>query len=326
MSQASRRRFLTAAGILLAKPDAIAQQAQRVYRIGYLGATSPSARLHLDALLDALRRLGYVEGRNLAIEARWANGNLASLPALARSLVALKVDVIYTSGTPASLAAKQATSTIPIVFGSLAFPDKTGLVASIARPGGNLTGTAFLGPEYGKRLELLREVSPRLASVALLYPDKNPASVLAMEETQRWAKRLGITLRPYGIRGSDGFETAFAAITRDRPGALMTTADPLITSHREQIVAFAVKNRLLSIFPIPEIVEAGGLMSYGQSISAMLGQTALLIDRILKGARPADLPVEQPIKFDLVVNLKAAKSLGISIPSSIMLRADRMIE
>lgn len=326
MSQVSRRRFLTAAGILLARPDAIAQQAQRVYRIGYLGPTSPSAKLHLDALLDGLRRLGYIEGRNLAIETRWADGNLASLPALARSLVALKVDVIYTSGTPASLAAKQATSTIPIVFGSVAFPDKTGLVASIARPGGNATGTAFLGPEYGKRLELLREVSPRLASVALLYPDKNPASLLAVEETQRWAKRLGIALRPYGIHGSEGFETAFAAITRDRPGALMTTADPLITSHREEIVAFAVKNRLLSIFPIPEIVEAGGLMSYGQSISAMLGQTVLLIDRILKGARPADLPVEQPIKFDLVINFKAAKSLGISIPRSIVLRADRVIE
>lgn len=326
MSQIPRRQFLIAAAVLLAGPDAIAQQAQRVYRIGYLTPASSSRRFSLDALLEGLRKLGYIEGRNLAMETRWADGNLASLPALARSLVELKVDVICTQGTPASLAAKQETSTIPIVFNSLAFPDKTGVVASLARPGGNATGTAFLGPEYGKRLELLREVSPRLASVALLYPDKNPASVLAVEETQRWAKQLGIALRPYGIHGSEGFETAFAAITRDRPGGLMTTADPLITSHRKEIVAFVVKNRLLSIFPIPDIAEAGGLMSYGQSTSAMWGQTALLIDRILKGARPADLPIEQPVKFDLVINLKAARSLGIAIPKSILARADRVIE
>ena len=326
MSQASRRRFLTAAGILLAKPDAIAQQAQRVYRIGYLGATSPSARLHLDALLDALRRLGYVEGRNLAIEARWANGNLASLPALARSLVALKVDVIYTSGTPASLAAKQATSTIPIVFGSLAFPDKTGLVASIARPGGNLTGTAFLGPEYGKRLELLREVSPRLASVALLYPDKNPASVLAMEETQRWAKRLGITLRPYGIRGSDGFETAFAAMARERADALLVGGTSTFLAHRARLAELAVKDRLPAMYSFRESVEAGGLMAYAVNMAEFVGRAAVYVDKILKGAKPADLPIEQPTKFELIINLKTAKAPGLTIPPSLLARADRVIE
>jgi putative ABC transport system substrate-binding protein len=274
-----------------------------------------------------LRRFGYVEGRNLTIEARWADGNLAALPALARSLVELKVDVICTVTTPVARAAKEATSTIPIVFNSLGFPDKTGIVASLARPGGNVTGTAWLGPEYGKRLELLREVSPSLVSVAIPYRAKNPASVLAVEEIQRWARQLGIALQPYGIHSDEDFGTALAAIARNRPDALMTTADTLLTrQHGKEIVAFVVENRLLSVFPIPELVEAGGLMSYGQSIAASWDQTVRFIDRILKGARPADLPVEQPSKFELVINLKTAKALGLTIPQSVLLRADRVIE
>jgi putative tryptophan/tyrosine transport system substrate-binding protein len=325
MKNMRRRGLLIAAGAVCLMPStAVPQQPGRVYRIGYLNASSPSASL--DAFRESLRRLGYVEGRNLTIEARWADGNPAALPALASSLVELKVDVISTVSTPAARAAKQATSTIPIVFNSVAFPDKTGLVASLARPGGNATGTAFLGPEYGKRLELLREVSPSLVRVAILYPAKNPASVLAVEETGRWAKQLGIALQTYGIHGGDDFETALAAIARDRPDALMTTADTRITSRRKELVAFVVENRLLSVFPAPEIVEAGGLMSYGQSQAAQYGQTALFIDRILKGARPADLPVEQPSKFELVINVKTAKALALTIPQSLLLRADRVIE
>jgi putative tryptophan/tyrosine transport system substrate-binding protein len=328
MKNMRRRGLLIAAGAVCLMPTtAIPQQPGRVYRIGWLSATSARfAQPSLDAFREGLRRFGYVEGRNLTIEARWADGNPAALPALARSLVEVKVDVICAQTTPAARAAKQATSTIPIVFNAVAFPDKTGLVASLARPGGNATGSAFLGPEYGKRLELLREVSPSLVSVAIPYPAKNPASVLAVEETQRWARQLGIALQPHGIHSDEDFGTALAAIARDRPDALMTTADPRITSRRKELVAFVVENRLLSVFPIPEIVEAGGLMSYGQSMAAMWDQTALFIDRILKGARPADLPVEQPTKFDLVINLKAAKALALTIPKSMLLRADRVIE
>jgi putative ABC transport system substrate-binding protein len=302
----------------------VPQQLGRLYRIGYLSASSPSPSF--DVFRESLRKFGYVEGRNLIIEARWADGNPAALPDLARSLVERKVDVICTVSTPAARAAKQATSTIPIVFNSVAFPDKTGLVVSLARPGGNATGGAFLGSEYGKRLELLREVSPRLAHVAILYPAENPASVLAVEETGRWAKQLGIALQRYDFHNSEDFKTALTAIARDRPDALMTTADPRITSRTKELVAFVVANRLLSVFPVSEIVEAGGLMSYGQSIAAQYRQTARFIDRILKGARPADLPVEQPDKFDLVINLKTAKALALTIPQLLLLRADRVIE
>jgi putative ABC transport system substrate-binding protein len=262
----------------------------------------------------------------MIFEARWTEGNVAAAPALARSLVELKVDLIVAAGTQQALAAKQATATIPIVFGVVAFPDKTGLVASLARPGGNVTGAAFVGAEYGKRLELLREVSPRLARVAILYPDKNPASILALEETQRWAKQLGIALESYGVNRKEDFEAAFATIARDRPDALMTTADPFLTSYRREIVEVVVKQRLLSIFPHPDYVEAGGLMSYGQSIPDNWRQTARYVDRILKGARPADMPVEQPIKFLLVINRKAAKSLGLTIPQPVLAAADRFIE
>jgi putative ABC transport system substrate-binding protein len=305
---------------------ALAEQAGKVYRIGWLADTSSSSTLELNALREGLRELGYIEGRNIAIEARWGDGDNAALPELARSLVELKVDVICTTGTPGALAAKQATSTIPIIFGSVGFPDKTGLVASLARPGGNATGSAFIGPEYGKRLEFMREVSPRLARVALLYNDKNRGSIFALQETQRWAKQLDIALEPYGIHRKEDFEVAFAAMARSRPEALMTTSDTFILSYRKEIVEFVVKHRFLSIFPIPELVELGGLMSYGQNVSDMYRQAAGYIDRVLKGTRPADLPVEQPTKFYMVLNLKAAKALGISIRPSILLRADRVIE
>ena len=326
MGQVRRRQFLIAAGAFLSAPIAESQQAPKIYRIGYLSSASPSSPISFDALRQSLRELGYVEGRNISFEARWTEGNVAAAPALARSLVELKVDLIVANGTQHALAAKQATATIPIVFALVAFPDKTGLVASLARPGGNVTGAAFVGAEYGKRLELLREVSPRLARVAILYPDKNPASILALEETRRWAKQLGIALESYGVHRKEDFEAAFAAIARNRPDALMTTADPLLTSHRREIVEVVVKQRLLSIFPLPDYVEIGGLMSYGHSIPDMNRQTARYVDRILRGARPTDLPVEQPIKFLLVINRKAAKSLGLTIPQSVLAVADRFIE
>ena len=326
MSRIRRRQFLFAAGALLAAPfGADAQPAAKVHRIGWLSAASPTSSLEFEALQHGLRRLGYVEGRNLAFEARWAEGNSAALPALARSLVERKVDVICGAGTQASLAAKQATTTIPIVT-VVAFPVQSGLVASLARPGGNVTGVAFVGEEYGKRLELLREVSPRLARVALFYNDQNPASILAMKETQRWAQQLRMTLEPQGVHDRESVDKALAAMAKNLPGALMTTADPIVTSLRREIAAFAARHRLLSMHPDYAVVEAGGLMYYGTSASVMWGQAATYVQRILQGTKPADLPIEQPMKFDLAVNLKTAKTLGITIPRSVLMRADRVIE
>jgi putative ABC transport system substrate-binding protein len=324
-----RRAFITslAVGALLASRPADAQKAGGMRRIGWLSPASAADGLpNLEALRSGLRELGYVEGRNITIEARWADGRSERLPQLAGELVRLPVDVLCTAGTPASSAAKHATSTIPIVFANVAFPDQTGLVASYPRPGGNITGVAFIGPEYGKRLELLKEVRPKLSRVALIYNPENPASVLALQETQRWATPLGVRLEPHTFRGPHDFENVFGAIAGKRPDALMTTADPLIASYRTRIVDFAAKNRLLSMYPGQEFVDAGGLMFYGGSIPEMYRRAAVYVDRILKGAKPADLPVEQPIKFDMVINLKTAKALGLTIPQSLLVRADQIIE
>ena len=324
-----RRAFMAViAGSLLAAPVAAeAQPPQKVWRIGWLSPPSAMAGAsELDALREGLRELNYVEGRNITIEARWADGDSARLLGLARGLVALDVDVICAAGTPATLAAKQATTKIPIVFGRAAFPEQTGLVTSLARPGGNLTGVAFVGPEYGKRLELLREVAPQLSRVTLLYNDKNTASVLAMELTQKWAKSLRIVLEPLGVHDRPTLEAALGVMRRRRPDALMTTADPVLSSHRAPIVAFAAGQRLLSMYGDRDYVKVGGLMFYGTSTAAMWRQAAIYVDRIMKGAKPADLPVEQPTKFELVINLKTAKALGLTIPPSVLQRADQVIE
>src|SRR5258706_15044073 len=245
----SRRRVVFGLGAapLVAPLGSIAQKPHtKVYRIGWLSPTAPlSNKSELDGLRKGLREHGYVEGQNLVVEPKWADGNSAVLKALAGSLVELKVDVICVISTSAAIAAKQATSTIPIVFAGLVRPDQTGVIASYARPGGNGTGVAALKKEYGKRLELLREISPRMSRVALLYKDGNPGSVLAMKETQLWAERLGITLEVYGIHRKEDVETVFAAIAKNRPSALMTTADPLVISYRREIAEFATKHRLL---------------------------------------------------------------------------------
>ena len=324
-----RRAFITsvAVGGLLASRSADAQKVKGGPRIGWLSPASAADGLpNLEALRTGLRELGYVEGRNIAIEPRWADGRSERLPELAAELVRLPVDVLCTAGSQASGAAKHATSTIPIVFANVAFPDQTGLVASYPRPGGNVTGVAFIGPEYGKRLELLKEAQPRLSRVALIYNPENPGSVLALQETQRWATPLGIRLEPHKFRGPDDFEHVFGAIAGKRPDALMTTADPLIASYRTRIVDFAAKHRLLSMYPGREFVDAGGLMFYGGSVPEMYRRAAVYVDRILKGAKPGQLPVEQPIKFDMVINLKTAKALGLTIPQSLLLRADEVIQ
>jgi putative ABC transport system substrate-binding protein len=325
----TRRALIgTLAGGLFAAPLASqAQTAGKVNRIGWLSPGSAANGLpNLDALRAGLRELGYVEGRNITIEMRWADGQISRLPNLATELVERRVEVICTAGSQASAAAKQATTTIPIVFANVAFPDQQGLVASYPHPGGNVTGVAFIGPEYGKRLELLKEVNPKMSRVALIYNPDNRGSVLALQETQRWAKSLRVTLEPHELRGPADFERVFAAIARARPDALMTTADPLIASYATRIVEFAAKNRLVSMYPGREFVAAGGLMFYGGSIPEMYRRAAIYVDRILKGARPSELPVEQPTKFDMVINLKAAKALGVTIPQSLLLRADEIIQ
>jgi len=321
-----RRTFITslAVGALFASRSAAAQKAKGMHRIGWL---SPASAVDgLASLRAGLRELGYVEGRNISIEARWAEGRSERLPRLAAELVRLLVEVLCTEGTQASAAAKQATSTIPIVFANVAFPDQSGLVASYAHPGGNITGVAFIGPEYGKRLELLKEAQPRLTRVALIYNPDNPASVLALKETQRWTTSLGVKLEPHEFRGPQDFKRVFEAIAGKRPDALMTTADPLIVSYRTRIVGFAAELRLPSMYPTQEFVDAGGLMFYGGSIPEMYRRAAVYVDRILKGAKPGDLAIEQPTKFDMVINMKTAKALGITIPQSILVRADRVID
>jgi len=320
---------LVIAGGLLVVPTAAAsaQHTAKVARIGWLSPASASTgESNFDALRNGLSELGYVEGRNIVFERRWADGTAARLPTLAAELVRLKVDVICTAGTPASVAAKEATTTIPIVFANVAFPDRSRLVESYARPGGNLTGVAFIGPEYGKRLELLKEALPKLRRVGLIYNPENRGSVLALEETQRWAKALDVTIEAHPLRGPQELEGMFDALSRSRPDALMTTADVLIQSYRGRIVQFAANSRLPSMFPDQEYVTAGGLMFYGGSIPDMYRRAGIYVDRILKGAKPAELPVEQPTKFDMIINLKTARTLGVTIPQSILVRADRVID
>jgi putative ABC transport system substrate-binding protein len=303
------------------------RQAGKVYRIGWLSPASvEDGRPNLEALRQGLRDLGYAEGQNVTIEARWADSKTSRLPALAAELVRLNVDVICTAGSQASGAAKDATSKIPVVFANVAFPDQSGLVASYPRPGGNVTGVAFVGPEYGKRLELLREMRPGLSRVALIYNPENKGSVLALRESERWARSLGVGLEPHAFRGPHDFQPLFAGIVKKLPDALMTTADPLIASHSVPIVEFAAKHRLISMYPGREFVEVGGLMFYGGSVPEMYRRAAVYVDRILRGAAPRDLPVEQPTKFDMVINARAAKLLGVTVPRTLLLRADQVIE
>ena len=315
---------ILAVGLVL---GAEGQQAGKVPRVGYLSVTSAANGLHnLGALRAGLRTFGYIEGPSITIEARWADGRIERLPQLAAELVRLPVDVLCTAGGQASEAAQQATSTIPIVFANVAFPVQSGLVASLARPGGNVTGVAFNGPEYGKRLELLKEAYPKLDRVALIYNPDNPGSVLALQETQRWTTSLRVRLEPHEFRSPDDFERLFRKIAGKRPDALMTTADSLLISYRTRIVDFAVRHRLPSMYPTREFVLSGGLMFYGGSIPEMFQQVAAYVDKILKGAKPADLPVEQPTKFEFVINLRTAKALGLTIPQTLLQRAGEVIQ
>jgi putative ABC transport system substrate-binding protein len=326
-----RRTFIGSlvGGILAAPLAAEAQQAGKVYRIGYLSApTRASVENALQAFLRALRDLGWVEGQNLVIEYRWAEGKVERLPDLAAELVRLKVDVIVAPAGSAALAAKNATSSIPIVMIFPNDPVGLGLVASLSRPGGNITGTTFTpGPGiFGKQLQILNEAVPHTSRVAILRNPADPTFAFQMREWEAAARTLGIRLQYVEARGPEQFASAFAAMARERAEAILVGSDTTFLVHRARIAELALKGRLPTMHSYRESVEAGGLMAYAVNMTDFIGRSALYVDKILKGAKPADLPVEQPTKFELIINLKAAKALGLTIPQSLLLRADEVIQ
>jgi putative tryptophan/tyrosine transport system substrate-binding protein len=303
-----------------------AQQASKVPKIGFLVVPSRSFFAdRMESFRQGLQSLGYVEGKNLLIEYRYAEGKLDRLPELAKELVGVKVDLIVTTTTPSVLAAKNATQTIPIVFAGVQDPVASGIVNGLARPGGNATGLSILGPDLsGKRLELLKEVVPKIAHVAFLS-GVGPAAAVTVKETQAAAQALGLQFQSLEVRDSKDFDRAFEAIKKNRVQALLTIPGPIINSHQPRIIQFAAKNRLPTMYAAPEFVDGGGLMSYAPNYNDLFRRAALYVDKILKGSKPADLPVEQPMKFEFVINLKAAKQIGLTIPPNVLARADRVI-
>ena len=320
----TRRAFCS---MLLALPfPARAQQPARIPRVGILippSASFFSARV--EAFRQRLRELGYVEGKNIFIEYRYAEGKLERLPDLAAELVRLKVDVIVATG-PAILAAKKASPTIPIVFAAAGDPVGSGLVSSLARPGGNITGLSSIAQDLdGKRLELVKEAFPKIARVAFLWEPGGSRGNPALTDMEAAAKALGLKLQSLEVRGLDDFESAFARAKKEGAQALITTPTGVINTQQRQVLDFAAKNRLPAMYPTSEFVEAGGLMSYGPNYTDLFRRAADFVDKILKGTKPADIPVEQPMKFEFIVNLKAAKQIGVTIPPNVLVRADRVI-
>jgi putative ABC transport system substrate-binding protein len=325
-----RREFLGHLGGAAASSWPLAARAQQPAKratVGYLGANTPSAEAHrLAAFSRRLGELGWVEGRTIAIEVRWAEGRNERFAEIAAELVRLKVDVIVTAGTAAIVAAKQATSTIPIVFAVAGDPVATGLVASLARPGGNVTGLSIQATDLtGKRLELLREAAPGLRRLAILGNAGAPVVVLEMRQLSQIARTLGLEVTTSEIRRAEDIASAFEAF-KERADALYVCADPLIVTNRLRISSFALAAQLPTMYGQRENVEAGGLLSYGANFPDLHRRAADYVDRILRGAKPADLPVEQPTKFDLVINLTTAKAIGLTVPRMLLGRADEVIE
>jgi putative tryptophan/tyrosine transport system substrate-binding protein len=315
--------FLLASGTV-----AEAQQPGKAPRIGFLSGASYSALAARDeAFRQGLRELGYVDGKNIFIEWRYAEGKLDRLPALAAELVRLKVEVIVASAPPPTRSAKQATATIPIVMSYDDDPVGNGFVASLARPGGNITGLATLAPELsGKQLELLREIIPRLSRVAVLGNATRPGSPQALREINLAADAFGMQLQYLEIQAPKDIEIAFRAASKEHAGAVLVMQTPVLISQRRQVADLAVKSRLPAIYPRQEYVEDGGLMSYATSFTDLSRRSAIYVDKILKGAKPADLPVEQPKKFELIINLNAAKQIGLTVPPNVLARADKVIK
>jgi len=308
-----------------------AQQPLKVPRIGWLAPAFPPSSSglsnpNIEGFLQGLKELGYVEGKNIVIEYRWADGKRERLSDLAAELVTLKVDVIVARNTPATLAAQRATTTIPIVMVGPGDPVRLGLVASLARPGGNITGLSLLATELtGKRLELLKEAFPKIARVAVLWNSGDSAMTLRVKEAETSAQALGVTLQRVGVQDPNDFERAFSTMSSQAADALLVTLDTFTALHQKRILEFAAKYRLPAMYERIDFVEAGGLMTYGPSLSEIFRRAAVFVDKILKGAKPADLPVEQPTKFEFVINLKTAKQIGLTIPPNVLVRADRVI-
>lgn len=304
-----------------------AQQTAKVLRIGYLTANSVSAeQARLDTFRQGLRALGYVEGRNIVIEYRFTDGKFDRLPNLAAELIQLKVDVLIANTTNAALAAKNVAREIPIFFIGVSDPVEAGLVDSLARPGGNITGLTNIAPVLaGKRLELLKETVPKLSRVAVLWDPQNPGSTPQWKESQLAARELGLQLHSMEVSRADKYESAFKQATKARSAALAVTLNPLANSNQKRVVELAAKSHLPAIYARSDYVDNGGLMSYAQNIGADGRDAARLVDKLLKGAKPADIPVEQPTKFDFVINLKTARALNLRIPQSVLYRADKVI-
>ena len=330
-SRDMRRRItvVTLCAMLFALCGSVdAQQPAKISRIGYLEAPPASANLdRIEAFRQGLRELGYVEGKNIVIEWRSAEGKVDRLPVLASELVRLKVDIIVTNGPTSTRPAKEATVTIPIVMAQDNDPVGNGFVASLARPGGNITGLATLAPELsGKQLELLKEIVPKLSRVAVFGNLTFPGSAQQLKEVQLAAKALGVKLQYLDVLDPKDIETAFGAVSKEGANAVLVLSTPVLMFQRKQIADLAVKSRLPTIYGRPEYVEDGGLVYYGPSYTDLFRRAATYVDKILKGAKPADLPVEQPTKFELVINLKAAKQIGVTIPHAVLYRADRVIK
>jgi len=308
--------------------SAEAQQPAKIPRIGILSPGSsafPTSAYH-DSFRQGLRELGYIEGKNTFIEIRYAEGKRDRLSDIATELVKLKVDVIVTATRPGVLAARNATSAIPIIFAAVGDPVRAGLVSSLARPGGNITGLSIIETElFGKRLELLKETFPKITRVAY-FRDATSSGTGSAEMQAAAARALGLQLQSLEVRSAKDFDGAFQAILKERAQALTTAASPVISTNQQRIVAFAAKNRLPALYPYSEFIEAGGLMFYGVSFSDLFRRAATYVDKILKGAKPADLPVEQPTKFDFVINLITAKQIGVTIPPNVLVRADKVIK
>jgi len=322
----NRRDTVLALLALLGAPLAAEAQQRKVSRIGFLSqASGPDEPI--EAFRDELRGLGYTEGRNLLIEYRWAAGNRERLAELATELVRLKVDLIVTRGTRASAEAKRATSTIPIVMAVAAEPVGTGIVASLARPGGNVTGMSVMGADLvGKRLQLLQELLPKTTCVAILAEKHGPSVPFFLEQVRMAAQQMGITLVVPEVSAAETLAEAFAVMQRAGAQGLIVQLSPFTVSHSKRIVELAAQHHLPAIFETRAFVDADGLMSYGPSFAAMHRRAALYVDRILKGAKPADLPVEQPTTFELIINLRTAKAIGLTVPRSVLARADMVIQ
>jgi putative tryptophan/tyrosine transport system substrate-binding protein len=324
----SKIGLLVLAGVMLLHvPAAKAQQPTKIPRVGYLAANSLSdISARVEAFRRGLRELGYVEGKNIVLEWRSSEGKFDRLPALAAELASLKVDMIVTPGAPATRAAKAATITIPIIMSQDPDPVGNGFVASLARPGGNITGLSSLTADLsGKRLELLKEILPKLSRAAVLGTSTSPGNAQALKETELAAGALGVKLQYLDVLESKDIEIAFRAVSKGLAEAVLVMSGPVLNSQRAHVAELAAKNRLPAVYEGAEYVEAEGLMSYGVSINDLYRRAATYVDKILKGAKPADLPVEQPIKFEFIINLKAAKQIGLTIPPNVLARADRVI-